>query len=264
MILQNSGPKRLSRNVLLEGGFQTQVPGQKSLCHDQNERTTGTSALTIYTVWKEKMNARKSGNLRLWTHESPNIDKFERTKFLSAWILVCNARNPGQEVLNARKSGYRLLWTQDERPEIFERAKVWACVLSVSDGLDMLTVGLGPQLERFCVRGIIISQNLGSLFPMQFEAPDRPIRKVPMSRPSQTESAYVQTIVRSKLLVPSSCVRSRKCPDHPRPKAYMSRISCVLVQTIVRSKFVRSHTKILVHPCPDDHAFMSSFSSSAS
>ena len=57
-----------------------------------------------------------------------------------------------------------------------------------------------------------------------------------MSRPSQTESGYVQVIVRSKLFVRSSCVRRQICPDNPRPKRYMSRLSCVLVQTIMRSK----------------------------
>ena len=65
--------------------------------------------------------------------------------------------------------------------------------------------------------------------------PDRPRLKVPMSRPSQTESGYVQTFVRSKFFVRSSCVRRQIFPDHPRPKQYMSRLSCVLVQTIVRS-----------------------------
>ena len=65
--------------------------------------------------------------------------------------------------------------------------------------------------------------------------PDRSRRKMPMSRPSQTESGYVQTIVRSKFFVRSSCVRRQICPDHPRPKQYMSRLSCVFFQTIVRS-----------------------------
>ena len=65
--------------------------------------------------------------------------------------------------------------------------------------------------------------------------PDRPRLKVPMFRPSQTESGYVQTFVRSKFFVRSSCVRRQICPDHPRPRQYMSRLSCVLVQTIVRS-----------------------------
>ena len=64
---------------------------------------------------------------------------------------------------------------------------------------------------------------------------DRPRLKLPMSRPSQTESGYVQTIVRSKFFVRSSCVRRQICPDHPIPKQYMSRLSCVLFQTIVRS-----------------------------
>ena len=65
-----------------------------------------------------------------------------------------------------------------------------------------------------------------------------------MSRQVQTESGYVQTFVRSKFFVRSSCVRRQICPDHPRPKQYMSRLSCVLVQTIVRL-------------CPDHPAFKS-------
>ena len=47
--------------------------------------------------------------------------------------------------------------------------------------------------------------------------PDRPRRKVPMSRPSQTESAYVQTVPDGKCL----------CQDRPRRKVPMSRLSCV-------------------------------------
>ena len=93
-----------------------------------------------------------------------------------------------------------------------------------------------------------------------------------MSRQSQTESGYVQTIVRSKLFVRSSCVRRQICPDHPRPKRYMSRLSCVLFQTIVRSKsnscvqrqiFSASMSRSLcVHVqtnvrSPDHRAFMS-------
>ena len=94
--------------------------------------------------------------------------------------------------------------------------------------------------------------------------PDRPRRKMSMSRPSQTESAYVQTIVRSKLSVRSSCVQSQICSDHPRPKAYMSRLSCVLIRTIVRSKsnsclpklkFWCVHVHTIVRSCPDFRAF---------
>ena len=52
-----------------------------------------------------------------------------------------------------------------------------------------------------------------------------------MSRPSQTESAYVQTIVRSKFFVRSSCVhRAFKSPHvqtFVRTKLPMSRLSCV-------------------------------------
>ena len=75
--------------------------------------------------------------------------------------------------------------------------------------------------------------------------PDRPRRKVPMSRPSQTESAYVQTFVRSPdlraFMSRLSCVHQtfvRSCPDF---RAF-TRLSCVHVQTFVRS-------------CPDFRAF---------
>ena len=44
-----------------------------------------------------------------------------------------------------------------------------------------------------------------------------PIRKVGMSRPSQTESRYVQTVPDGKSV----------CPDRPRQKVPMSRHSCV-------------------------------------
>ena len=95
--------------------------------------------------------------------------------------------------------------------------------------------------------------------------PDHPRRKVSMSRPSQTESAYVQTIVRSKFFVRSSCVQKSRLSCVPMENscaqkmiicAFMSRISSVqkalcpdflayknaYVQTFVRSKrkFVRS------------------------
>ena len=97
--------------------------------------------------------------------------------------------------------------------------------------------------------------------------PDRPRRKVDMSRLSCVqnfscvlrafEDKYVQTITDRNSIcpdfraflsrpscTPSSCVRRQICPDHPRPKQYMSRLSCVHVQTIVRL-------------CPDHPAFKS-------
>ena len=106
--------------------------------------------------------------------------------------------------------------------------------------------------------------------------PDRPRLKVPMSRPSQTESGYVQTFVRFKFFVRFSCVRRQICPDHPRPKQYMSRLSCVLVQTIVRSnsnscvqrQIFRAfmsrpscvHVQTIMRSNPDHRAFMSRLS----
>ena len=90
--------------------------------------------------------------------------------------------------------------------------------------------------------------------------PDRPRRKVSMSRPSQTESAYVQTFVRSKFFVHSSCVQNSLCPDFRAFKILYD-------QTLVRSKlkfvrsFVRSKTPmsrlscVQTCFCPDFRAF---------
>ena len=91
------------------------------------------------------------------------------------------------------------------------------------------------------------------VFPIQFNHPGWGARpKVDMSRPSQTEIAYVQTVPDGKCLCPDrprqkvpkfrlSCVQNFWCVlrafevDNFRPKAYMSRLSCVHIQTIVRS-----------------------------
>ena len=85
-----------------------------------------------------------------------------------------------------------------------------------------------------------------------------------MSRPSQTESAYVQTFVRSKFFVRSSCVQKSSCPNFRAFKiAYVqtfvrSKIDnlCVHVQAIVRSKGLMSRLSCL-QKClyPDYRAF---------
>ena len=74
-----------------------------------------------------------------------------------------------------------------------------------------------------------------------------------MSRPSQTESAYVQTVPDGKCLCPDfraftrpSCVHVQTFVRSPDFRAFMSRLSCVH-QTFVGS-------------CPDFRAFMSRFS----
>ena len=101
--------------------------------------------------------------------------------------------------------------------------------------------------------------------------PDRPRRKVSMSRPSQTESAYVQTFVRSKFFVRSSCVQKSSCPDfrafkiayvqtfvRSKRKFVRSKINnlCVHVQTIVRSKVLMSRLSCVQNClCPDFRAF---------
>ena len=114
-----------------------------------------------------------------------------------------------------------------------------------------------------------------------------------MSRPSQTESAYVQTFVRSKFFVRSSCVENSLCPDFRafkilydqilvrsklkfvrsflRSKTSMSRLSYVQtclcpdyrafkiahVQTIVRSKLHMSRLSCVQNCiCPDYRAFI--------
>ena len=97
--------------------------------------------------------------------------------------------------------------------------------------------------------------------------PDRPRRKLSMSRSSQTESAYVQTFVRSKFFVRSSCVQKSSCPDfrafkityvqtfvRSKVKFVRSKIDnlCVHVQTIVRSKGLMSRLSCVRKClCPD-------------
>ena len=103
-----------------------------------------------------------------------------------------------------------------------------------------------------------------------------------MSRQVQTESAYVQTVPDSKCL----------CPDRPRRKVDMSRLSCVqnfsCVLRAFEDKYVQTipdrnsicpdfraflsrpscaptqirsfNAKFLVRPCPDHRAFMSRLS----
>ena len=97
--------------------------------------------------------------------------------------------------------------------------------------------------------------------------PDRPRKKVSMSRPSQTEGAYVQTFVRSKFFVRSSCVQKFSCRDfrafkiayvqtfvRSKRKFVRSKIDnlCVHVQTIVRSKGLMSRLSCVQKClCPD-------------
>ena len=81
--------------------------------------------------------------------------------------------------------------------------------------------------------------------------PNRPRQNMSMSRPHQTERTYVQTFVRSKIFVLSSCLQKSLCPDfcafkitydqtfvRSKPKIVRSNFEnlCVHVQTIVRSK----------------------------
>ena len=91
--------------------------------------------------------------------------------------------------------------------------------------------------------------------------PNRPRRKVPMSRPSQTESAYVQAIVRSKFFVFSSCAEKSPCPAFKIP---MSSVQNPHVRAfkifrgvlIVRSKIPMSRLSCVQNcRCPDYRAF---------
>ena len=103
--------------------------------------------------------------------------------------------------------------------------------------------------------------------------PDRPRRKVPMCRPTQTENVYVQTVPDGNCLCPDYSAFNTFSAFFVRSKSKMARPSqtkSVYVQTSVHScpdhralqiKFVRSKTKVLVRPCPDHRAFMSTLSS---
>ena len=105
--------------------------------------------------------------------------------------------------------------------------------------------------------------------------PDRPRRKVSMSRPSQTESAYVQTFVRSKFFVRSSCVQKSSCPDFRafkiayvqtfvRSKLPMSRLSCVPKENSCAPKliicaFMSRLSCVQKALCPDFRAFKNAY-----
>ena len=119
-------------------------------------------------------------------------------------------------------------------------------------------------VDMFCIKHTQVEVPDGKSI-----CPDRPRRKVPMSRPSQTESAYVQTFVRSPdlraFMSRLSCVHQtfvRSCPDF---RAF-TRLSCVHVQTFVRSPDFRAFMSRLscVHQTfvrsPDFRAFMSRLS----
>ena len=98
--------------------------------------------------------------------------------------------------------------------------------------------------------------------------PDRSRRKMPMSRPSQTQSAYVQTVPDGKWRCPDYRAfkifrafedkfvqtipdRNSICPDF---RAFLSIPSCAPTQ-------IRAfNAKFLVRPCPDHRAFMSRLS----
>ena len=93
-----------------------------------------------------------------------------------------------------------------------------------------------PDFRAFMSRLSCVHVRTKCLMNAQFFVRPRP--KVPMSRPSQTESAYVQTFVRSPdlraFMSRLSCVHQtfvRSCPDF---RAF-TRLSCVHVQTFVLS-----------------------------
>ena len=76
---------------------------------------------------------------------------------------------------------------------------------------------------------------------LKWICPDRPRRKMPMSRSSQNQSASVQ------IIPDRNCI----CPYF---RAFMSRPSCA-------PNYIRAfNAKFLVCPCPDHRAFISRFS----
>ena len=76
--------------------------------------------------------------------------------------------------------------------------------------------------------------------------PDRPRRKVPMSRLSCVHQTFVRSCPDLRAFTRLSCVHVQTFVRSPDFRAFMSRLSCVYVQTFVRS--------------PDFRAFMSRLS----
>ena len=97
------------------------------------------------------------------------------------------------------------------------------------------------------------------LFPIATQAevpdpkwicPDRPRRKLPMSRPSQTQSAYAQTVPDGKWICPDYLAFKTFRAFFVRSKANMSRPSqteTVYVQTFVR--FCPDHCALQANSC---------------
>ena len=101
--------------------------------------------------------------------------------------------------------------------------------------------------------------------------PDRTRRKMSMSRPSQTESAFVQTFLRSRFSCFRRAFKNPHVQTFVRSKLPMSRISCVpnrnscatkfdnlcvYVQTIARSKHSISTLSFVQNClCSDFRAF---------
>ena len=67
--------------------------------------------------------------------------------------------------------------------------------------------------------------------------PDRPRQNMSISRPPQTERTYVQTFVRLKIFLRSSCIRKTRCP-------HFRELKVTYDQTSVRSKPKVVHLKI--------------------
>ena len=139
------------------------------------------------------------------------------------------------------------MWANNERQHLIFHCDTWSVYNCISDQ------------ERQKETGCFMLSTLTFLIPgwdprRKQVCPDRPRRKLPMSRPSRTEVAYVQTVPDGKCL----------CPDRPRRKMPMSRPSqmeVACVQTFVRTPDFRAFDRLsrvrqtFVRSCSDFRAF---------
>ena len=91
--------------------------------------------------------------------------------------------------------------------------------------------------------------------------PDRPRRKVPMSRLSCVHQTFVRSCPDFRAFTRLLCVHVQTFVRSPDFRAFMSRLSCVHVQIFVRSTDFRAFTRLscvhqtFVRLCPDFRAF---------
>ena len=158
-------------------------------------------------------------------------------------------------IINTR---FRFSTTKDQKvfleakiPEIFQNSSpvliflartVWSSKNCILSGVQFPANLLQNLYNQIFHLQVLVPQT--EVPDPKWICPDRPRRKVPMSRPSQTQSAYVQTVPDGKWICPDYRAFKIFRAFFVRSKTNMSRPSqteTVYVQTFVRS-------------CPDHRA----------